>query len=665
MARATAASALPTPGRRFTIRGGVAAALILMPSLCDCFGRVEAAREDAYKADGPDSDGLPGQMRIPAPAAEGRTDAVGELGATRDSARQQRAETADEPESDEKARVRADVQDAAPNKKEKHGGGHEGCAAVGGAADSGVPTIVVINAGEEKEGGGLDTAQGRPEIKENTTAQAGAGAEDAEGDSAGHINGEEHADGDSAVLEDLGAQVLKECGAIGTGSAETAEGLAEFVGSLASGGAEGAVKVLENFGPVGPLFKCLGMFIHFVGQVKAARGEGARLKIWAQTLIPIIRQSVPSPFPADMERSKQEELTQCTQQAVEAVEALQDAIGEVAKSKESWKRFFTAGKYIDRMAEAKKRVETAVDLIQKHAIVDTKDEVLKITAVLKGVWGSLTDMQQGVADLRPKLEAGLAEMRAEFKSVNNKLDKILDLVAHSDVQNTTLDPPLTHATIPPEVPELPAVLQTRQALLEEMKLRVLSQSQGACTTSLVGVSRGAATTAKSVTAHGMGGVGKTTAAVQLIRDLEVRAAFTKLLWVSVSQEVMCVCVFVCVCVCVHASMSISVSLSPSTSMCMCMRMCMCMHTCIYPSMYIYTYAHTHTLDHSRTRAHTRTHAHTLSYTARHLRAPARALLPAQVGKAARERGKGAGCCAGVDAGGAGCQGAAGLGRLLG
>ena len=121
-------------------------------------------------------------------------------------------------------------------------------------------------------------------------------------------------------------------------------------------------------------------------------------------------------------------------------------------------------------------------------------------------------------------------------------------------------PVLTHATIPPEVPELPAALQTRQALLDEMKLRVLSQSQTASTTSLVGVSRGAATTS----AHGMvytralahprthtrtrnnmhactcmhtqGGVGKTTAAVQLIRDPEVRAAFQKLLWVSVSQE---------------------------------------------------------------------------------------------------------------------------------
>jgi len=52
-----------------------------------------------------------------------------------------------------------------------------------------------------------------------------------------------------------------------------------------------------------------------------------------------------------MEKSKQEELTQCTQQAVEAIEALQDAIGEVAKSKESWTRFLTAGKYMERMAE--------------------------------------------------------------------------------------------------------------------------------------------------------------------------------------------------------------------------------------------------------------------------------------------------------------------------
>ena len=369
---------------------------------CDCFGRAEAAKEskDALKADGPVSDCLPSQMSIPASsaAADAHKDAVGEQGATREAARQQRAEAADEPRSGDRARGRADVQDTAPKKKEKDSGGHEGCAAVGGAADSGVPTVVVIKAGDEKEGGRdgeLDTEQVHPVVEESTREQPGAGAAAAEVVEAGDIDGGEDAEGNSAVLQDLGQQVIKECGAIALEGAETAEGLAEFVGSLVSGGAEGAVKALENFGPVGPLFKCLGMFIHFVGQVKAARGEGQRLRLWgqihspvlsaefialshvlicicwgrtligltcddcvycaAETLIPIIRQSVPVPFPADIEKSKQEELTQCTQQAVEAIEALQESIGEVAKSKESWKRFFTAGKFIERMAEVKER----------------------------------------------------------------------------------------------------------------------------------------------------------------------------------------------------------------------------------------------------------------------------------------------------------------------
>ena len=273
---------------------------------------------------------------------------------------------------------------------------------------------------------------------------------------------------------------------------------------------------------------------------------------------------------------------------------------QVAKSKESWKRFFTAGKYMERMAEARKRVETAVDLIQKHLIVDTKSEVLKITAMLKNeVWGHLTDMQCDVVELKIKVEAGFAELKKEFKHVNEKLDRILEqdskldqligMVAQSEAR--TSEPVLTHATIPPEVPELPAALQVRPALLEEMKQRVLCQ---ASTTAVVGVSRGAAAT---TSAHGMvrdarthartrahtcmnrytnvctharthartygcslgrlrtclhscihtaytythtsqGGVGKTTAAVQLIRDPEVGAAFERLLWVSVSQEVL-------------------------------------------------------------------------------------------------------------------------------
>ena len=89
------------------------------------------------------------------------------------------------------------------------------------------------------------------------------------------------------------------------------------------------------------------------------------------------------------------------------------------------------------------------------------------------------------------------------------------------------------AIVPAEVPELPATLQARQGLLDMMKARVLTQANSSI--SVVGAkqgSRGGAT----ASAHGMGGVGKTLMAVQLIRDAEVGAAFEKLLWVSVGQE---------------------------------------------------------------------------------------------------------------------------------
>ena len=116
------------------------------------------------------------------------------------------------------------------------------------------------------------------------------------------------------------------------------------------------------------------------------------------------------------------------------------------------------------LPQARKRVETAVDIIQKHLIVDTKNELSKVTAMLKDVWGHLTDMRKDLADVKGKLEAGFAEMRAGLKNVNEKLDQhhedthgkldkqdekldqILGLVAQSD----TKEPVLTHATVPPE-----------------------------------------------------------------------------------------------------------------------------------------------------------------------------------------------------------------------
>ena len=110
------------------------------------------------------------------------------------------------------------------------------------------------------------------------------------------------------------------------------------------------------------------------------------------------------------------------------------------------------------------------------------------------------------------------KMDRQHEDTHGKLDQLLDMVAQSEIQVEILqrqlpharghltfadsrqDPVFTHATIPPEVPELPVALQTRPVLLTELKQRVLSQSQASTTTSLVGISRGAAAT---TSAHGM------------------------------------------------------------------------------------------------------------------------------------------------------------------
>jgi len=219
----------------------------------------------------------------------------------------------------------------------------------------------------------------------------------------------------SRDLAQISTAVLNHCAEIQDGvSGESLRDLASMLASSAGS----AVQVLDSFGPIGPLFKALGVFMQHVEKVQAARGEGNRLKLWAETLIPIIRQSVPTPFPTDKDPSKKQELVQCTKQAIRAIEELQTSICEVVKSEESWMRFFDASRYIDMMQEAQQRVDTAIDIIQKYMIADTKREVFKITAMLKTVvWGHLTDMQQDITHLNSNMETGFAEIRAEFKIV--------------------------------------------------------------------------------------------------------------------------------------------------------------------------------------------------------------------------------------------------------
>ena len=70
----------------------------------------------------------------------------------------------------------------------------------------------------------------------------------------------------------------------------------------------------------------------------------------------------------------------------------------------------------------------------------------------------------------------------------------------------------------------------RPELLQSVKDAVLSTDGGSHATLTSEKAK-----AKSAV-HGMGGVGKTTAAVALVNDKEVRAAFERVLWVSVGQE---------------------------------------------------------------------------------------------------------------------------------
>jgi hypothetical protein len=79
--------------------------------------------------------------------------------------------------------------------------------------------------------------------------------------------------------------------------------------------------------------------------------------------------------------------------------------------------------------------------------------------------------------------------------------------------------------------QLPESLQPRQALLDAMKEKVL-QAGGAL--SVVGAKK--KSSGATASAHGMGGVGKTMMAVQLMQDPEIGTSFEKLLWISVGQE---------------------------------------------------------------------------------------------------------------------------------
>jgi hypothetical protein len=85
------------------------------------------------------------------------------------------------------------------------------------------------------------------------------------------------------------------------------------------------------------------------------------------------------------------------------------------------------------------------------------------------------------------------------------------------------------APIPPTVPELPDVMAERPEMLAEMRYFLLGAEGSAGTVALSSEKK------TKVSAHGQGGVGKTTMAAAVGRDLAVRSAFERIGWVSVGQ----------------------------------------------------------------------------------------------------------------------------------
>jgi len=79
------------------------------------------------------------------------------------------------------------------------------------------------------------------------------------------------------------------------------------------------------------------------------------------------------------------------------------------------------------------------------------------------------------------------------------------------------------------VPELPDVMAERPEMLTEMRYFLLGAEGSAGTVALSSEKK------SKVSAHGQGGVGKTTMAAAVVRDFAVRSAFERIGWVSVGQ----------------------------------------------------------------------------------------------------------------------------------
>jgi hypothetical protein len=204
--------------------------------------------------------------------------------------------------------------------------------------------------------------------------------------------------------------------------------------------------------------------------------------------------------------------------------------------------------------------EASVALSDFERSLDEKLEEIKV---------GQDQLKAGQAEVKDQLKAGQVELKGDLKAVEEELKHGLkaaqddlksgqeklsaDLVAGQEelkvmLQNMSVSsPPGTFlnssppgqysaqsaASIPITVPELPNAYMVREIDLQLLKEAVSDECSHAAA---LASQKGQQQKKNKIEAHGMGGVGKTTIAVALVHDFEVRKRFGVIVWVSIGQE---------------------------------------------------------------------------------------------------------------------------------
>ena len=102
----------------------------------------------------------------------------------------------------------------------------------------------------------------------------------------------------------------------------------------------------------------------------------------------------------------------------------------------------------------------------------------------------------------------------------------------SELSGTVMPSSKMLARVPETVPELPQAYLVRETDIEGLKSAVMSSGAGGTTLT----SKHNHKKQQKVGAHGMGGVGKTTIAVALVNDQDIRKFFPLIVWASIGQD---------------------------------------------------------------------------------------------------------------------------------